>query len=202
MAAHWPRLCALEGPSGCGKSTLVPLVVRALLEDGINARAVTNNDAGSWGPLIRELAVQPDRPLALALATAGARAEIRETASPNVVLVSDRYVLSSYVYQGFAGVPAAVLDGINAPLLAATTTFLLTCPADLLSQRRAGRDPNHFDWFKRTMTLNDEMAGFDAAATYLRSRGHIVQTVEASSPATEVAGVIAASIAKTIRLSM
>jgi len=186
----WPLLVALEGPSGCGKSTLVPLVAAGLVQQGVPALAVSNNDSGRWGPVIRDLAGRPDRSLTLALATAAARAELREGSSHDVILICDRYVMSSFVYQGFAGVSQDALWGFNADLMAGASSYLLQLSAVDLERRRGLRPAGKTDWFKGQLTAQDEIQLFAKAADALGSRGHSVKAVDAAPIAQEVAGVV------------
>ncbi len=174
---RWLPLIALEGPSGVGKSTLLRAIAARLADAAITAELASNNDSGRWPPIIRGLAALPDRPLSLALATAAARAELRESATRP--LLCDRYVISTLVYQRFAGVPLEYLYATNLPLLSSSVTFVLKLNAAELADRRR-HSPEKSDWFKEHLDMEQELKLYDDASELLSKKGHDVRIVDAS----------------------
>ena len=170
--ANWTKLIALEGPSGCGKSTILPLVSSRLSEMGLANRAVSNNETSQFRDAIRSLAARPQMPLSLALATAAARAELREEA--DTALVCDRYVLSGFVYQHFAGLSYELLYSLNAALLANSITVVLELSEEALRMRRAERGEQRADWFKSSLSIERELALYAAGGQELSRRGHTI----------------------------
>lgn len=196
--ASWFPIVALEGPSGVGKSTLLDLISDRLIREAIVFEQCSNNDSGRWRSVIRDLAGAPDRPLTLALATAAARAELREGAlRPRLC---DRFVVSTLVYQRFAGLPLDYLYAANGPLLAASVTFVLRVDAEalLVRRRRRRRKP---DWFKDQLGIGEEIELYDQAAAFLTAHGHDVRLVDASADETTLAEQLAAGIAPIFRQS-
>lgn len=173
----WLPIVSLEGPSGVGKSTLLRSIADRLGRGLIPVDLGSNNDSGRWGTVIRELAASPDRPLTLALATAAARAELREAARRP--LLCDRYVLSTLVYQRFAGISIDYLYAVNCPLLDGAVTVALRLDADELTERRRSR-PAKSDWFKDQLDVGREIELYDEASEYLVRQGHDVRVVDAS----------------------
>lgn len=192
---QWLPIVALEGPSGVGKTTLLRAIAERLTRAAIPVEMASNNDSGRWGPVIRDLALDPDRSLTLALATAAARAELRETARRP--LLCDRYVLSTLVYQRFAGVPVDYLYSINRPLLAASVTIVLRLDADELAERRRGR-PRKSDWFKDRLDVNREIELYDEASALLEQKGHHVSIVDASADQSTIADRLSAELASSL----
>lgn len=188
----WPPIVALEGPSGIGKSTLLHAISGHLLRKQIAFDRCSNNDSGRWGSVIRDLASASEKPLTLALATAAARAELRESAQRPQLC--DRFVVSTLVYQRFAGVPVDYLYAANQPLLAGSVTFVLWLDATALHARRCS-GPQKSDWFKDQLGIDEEIALYDEAAALLIAEGHDVRAVDASADETAIAEQLAAQIA-------
>lgn len=178
-AATWRPLVALEGPSGSGKSTLLPLVSERLLARSIIHTLIANNAVEPWAPLIRNLANEEGRPLSLAYATAAARAQIRETTLDGMLVVSDRFVLSTLVYQVYAGIDLDTVYAINEPLLFKTTTIILEVDELTLEARRHARLAAGSDRFKRLMSISEELRLYSEAAKALETRRHKVVRISA-----------------------
>jgi thymidylate kinase len=193
----WPLLIAIDGPSGCGKSTLLRNVESLLAGQRVAFRMASNNDSGLWGGLIRSLATNPRSGFALALATAGARAELREAA--DTPILCDRYALSTFVYQRFAGVPVEYLYAVNAPLLSRSVTFALTITPELLIARRKQRQSSSRDWFKEKFDVHSEVAFYDEAINDLTRRGHDIRRVNASGEIDSVTRSLVPQIANLLR---
>ncbi|MGY4198977.1 dTMP kinase [Bradyrhizobium sp. USDA 4520] len=192
---QWLPIIALEGPSGVGKTTLLRATAERLTGAAAPIEVASNNDSGRWGRVIRDLAADPDRPLTLALATAAARAELREAARRP--LLCDRYVLSTLVYQRFAGVPIEYLYSINRPLLATSLTIVLRIEARELAERRRSR-PGRSDWFKDRLDINREIELYDAGSALLEQRGHRVSTIDASVDKSTIADQLSAEISSEL----
>lgn len=193
----WPILIAVDGPSGCGKSTLVRALERELAASRISFHLASNNDTASWGVLIRSLAASPHARIALALATAGARAELREGADRPVLC--DRYALSTFVYQRFAGLSFDYLYAINKPLLTRSVTFVLTASAPLLVDRRRAQQTARRDWFKQELDVNSEIGFYAEAVLELTNRGHDIRSVDASEDVDKIARKLAPEIAELMQ---
>lgn len=193
--ARFP-IVALEGPSGIGKSTLLDLISEDLIRADVAFDRCSNNDSGRWSAVIRDLAGAGDRPFTLALATAAARAELREGARQ--LQLCDRFVVSTLVYQRFAGVPIDYLYDVNGPLLKGSTTFVLRVRSEALEERRRSR-PRKSDWFKDRISTGEEIKFYDEAAAFLRAHGHDVQVVDASRDAMTLSRQLAAEIVAMVQ---
>jgi thymidylate kinase len=193
----WPILVAIEGPSGCGKSTLLTALEKELVEQRADFRVESNNDTGLWSGLIRSIARRPKAALTLALATAGARAELREGAI--MPILCDRYVLSTFVYQRFAGISLEYLYAVNLPLLTQSVTFALTLDQSALDARRRERQSRRQDWFKEALDIRREIQLYDEAVGELQRRGHDIRIVDASVGTDVLARSLAAEISELLQ---
>jgi thymidylate kinase len=198
-ASSWPILIAIDGPSGCGKSTLLRALESELADHCTTFRMASNNDSGPWGGLIRSLAARPQARMALALATAGARADLREEAHKPILC--DRYALSTFVYQRFAGLSFEYLYAINEPLLKRSVTFALTTTAAVLADRRSEQKLARHDWFKQELDLPTEIQFYEQAVDQLTERGHDVRRVGASDEVDVLARKLAPEIIRLIQSS-
>lgn len=141
-----------EGPEGCGKSTQARLLANALVERGVDAIIAFEPGGTKVGEIIRQLVLSPEtRDLSLeaeALLYAADRAQhinsvIKPALEAGRVVVCDRYVDSSVVYQGVAGGLGekwvADVNELATGGLAPGLTFLIDCPPEVgLARARMG----------------------------------------------------------------
>lgn len=147
------RFVVLEGIDGAGTTTQTRELALALERSGITTHATCEPSRGPVGAYLRSLlAGPPDRPrldwAALALLFAADRLdhvarEIEPALARGVCVISDRYDLSSLIYQS-ATAPAAeqVLPWIRAINLRARRpdlTLVLDIAPDVAAQRRQAR---------------------------------------------------------------
>lgn len=186
---------SIEGPDGCGKSTIVPLVSAWLQEQGFSVRTTFEPGATELGRRLRELLLQdaaPMTPMTEALLMAADRAQhvaevVRPALAQGDIVITDRYIDSSLVYQGYAGgVPVDVVRRINeaaADGLYPDITFLLDVPPDVARQRRQLSKGDRFE--RRGAQFQQKVYdGFVRLARLEPQRIVVVANVE---PAQEVA---------------
>lgn len=144
---------SLEGPDGSGKTTLARLVGRWLEERGYATVVTFEPGATDFGRIARRLLLEEKvamTPLTEALLLAADRAQhveeiIRPALAAGRIVISDRYVDSSLVYQGYAGgAPVDAVRRINeeatGKLYPDLTVVLDVDPAVALARRGGGRD--------------------------------------------------------------
>lgn len=136
---------ALEGLDGSGTTTQQEALATALRSKGHAVHTTREPSDRSIGRLARAaLGSRSDvDPATLALLFAAdrldhVRAEIRPALARGDVVVCDRYLVSSWVYQGLECDPAWV-ETINARAPWPTITFLLEVSVDVAVQRMADR---------------------------------------------------------------
>ena len=116
-------LIVLEGSEGAGKTTQVKLLADRLLEEGIDVLSLREPGGTPLGDAIRSILLDPGQtisPASEALLFMASRAEIvRERIDPaldrGVVVLMDRFFLSTYAYQIFGrGLSEAEIRKANA----------------------------------------------------------------------------------------
>jgi dTMP kinase len=153
MSTTRGRLVTFEGIEGCGKSTQIGLLAEALRRRGLTVRVTREPGATALGLELRKLlldpAHDPDALTELLLYLADRRDHVRRVIAPaldrgEVVLV-DRYVDSTWAYQGYAGsdpeLDTGLIEKLNRKVVGRCwpeLTFVLDCPAEV-GLRRARR---------------------------------------------------------------
>ncbi|HWA77934.1 MAG TPA: dTMP kinase [Polyangiaceae bacterium] len=152
------RFIVLEGVDGCGSTTQTRRVVEQLCAAGHDARSTCEPSDGSVGTLIRaalekRLTAKNGDPrkldwATLALLFAADRLDhvnsvIVPALAAGAIVVSDRYTLSSIVYQSVTApeISDAVswIASLNRAALIPDLTIVLDVPVDLAAERRRAR---------------------------------------------------------------
>lgn len=141
---------SFEGVDGAGKSTQLTLLLEYLDEKGVEYIFTREPGGTPIAERIRALLLDPANTgmsvIAEAFLFAASRAEhvtavIRPALLAGKVVICDRYVDSSLVYQGFAGgMPVEFLSQINEMAtgdLKPHRTIVLDLPAEVAASRRA-----------------------------------------------------------------
>jgi dTMP kinase len=163
----------IEGLDGAGTTTQTDRLVKRLHSEGHDAVSTREPSDGPIGRLIREMLSRkilrptPNAPQApidresLALLFAAdrldhVRVEIEPALTRGAIVVSDRYVHSSYVYQGDVDAEErfdmAWIQQLNDRAREADLTFFLETPVETCLERIAGRD--HRDIFETREKLS------------------------------------------------
>ena len=135
------RFIGIEGADGVGSSTQCGMLVDTLKAEGRIAMLTGEPSSGEIGRLARELLRSggETNPATLALLFAADRLEhynnvIRPALQAGIDVVSDRYLLSSYVYQSL-DVPLDLVKSFNAVAVPADVTILISLPFDVAWER-------------------------------------------------------------------
>lgn len=142
----------LEGPDGAGKTTQARRLASALEARGVDALVVREPGGTEIGERIREILLDPASeaidPRAELLLYMASRAQLcREVLGPALaagrVVIADRFLASSAVYQGLAsglGFEAVLAIGDFATHgVRPDLTVILDLPAELAAERAGGR---------------------------------------------------------------
>jgi len=146
------NLISFEGIEGCGKSTQIKLAAEFLERQGFQVLLTREPGATPMGQEIRRLLLSPDfSPEAvteLFLYLADRREHVRKVIKPHLeqgcLVLVDRYVDSTWVYQGYArNGDLELVTRLNKLVtggLFPRRTFLLDCPPELGLQRAKRRN--------------------------------------------------------------
>lgn len=148
-----------EGTDGSGKTTQIRLMETYLREKGYDV-VVTREPGGTGiGEKIRSLILDPENTQMAAITEmllyASARAQlVNELIKPAVeagkIVICDRFVDSSYVYQGFGrGIDLRIIEEVNAVAMNGIqpdiTFFFDIDPETSLSRRRASTEADRIE---------------------------------------------------------
>jgi dTMP kinase len=135
------RLIVFEGVEGAGKTTQIKLLAERLAPAGVTARGVREPGGTPVGDDIREILLHPEKDITAAteaLLFMASRAELvarelRPALDEGVVILVDRFFLSTYAYQiAGRGLPEAEIRAANRLAtggLVPDLTLLLDVPA-------------------------------------------------------------------------
>lgn len=152
-------IVAIEGVDGAGKTTQAKKLVRALKARGIRAHYTSEPSDSRYGAIIRQLLSRRGvNPHILALLFAADRLHhVERVVNPllqqGTIVVCDRYLYSSYAYQGvMTGHPLWVRE-INSRVPAPDIAVLLDVPVQDALRRKKRRirfeDPSFLEEVRR-----------------------------------------------------
>lgn len=146
-------LISFEGTEGCGKSTQITLLAERLRAFGREIVVTREPGATVLGAKLRSILLDPDSNpdslTELLLYLADRREHRRLVLGPalerGALVLVDRYVDSTWVYQGFArdGVEISLIERLNSLVVAGywpQLTFLLDCPVSVGLDRARERN--------------------------------------------------------------
>ncbi|MER6464740.1 dTMP kinase [Streptomyces sp. NPDC001228] len=189
----------VDGPSGVGKSTTVRTLQSILENRGChNILLTTEPPHTALGAFTRQNA-GTIHGLALACLVAAARYEhIESTVTPAMaegrLLISDRYLASTFALQRLDGVPLEYLIALNKHAPNPDLAVILTASADTIAKRIAAAGVTH-RFRGDPKGPEQEVALYDDAAEVLEQRGVDVLRVNSS---TITPSVVAGQIAEAI----
>jgi dTMP kinase len=190
---------AFEGIDGSGLTTQASLLKDWFEKQGF-ATFLTKEPTG--GPIGSQIRLVLSKrlsmgPTALALAFAADRMDHLQTdilpkVERGVVVISDRYYLSSYAYQAF-DVDLKWLMQVNSRCLKPHMVFLLDVPA-LICKKRMERMRWHVELYEETEKLENVRKNFLSLAEELNRDGQNIRIIDGNRPLIEVHKDVRASV--------
>jgi dTMP kinase len=146
LSSGSPKFVAVEGIDGAGTTSQIEALRQRLVRQGYRIHVTAEPSAGAVGRLIREQLARveaPPAPATLALLFAADRldhlqSDIEPALARGEHVLSDRYVLSSLVYQGLNN-PLPWVRTINQAARPPDLTVLFQIDPNLAAARRRGR---------------------------------------------------------------
>lgn len=147
----------LEGPDRCGKSTQSALLMRHLRERRVPAVLTREPGGTPFAEAIRKILLDPKHrvaPVAELMLYEAARAQhtfekVVPALKKGLVVVSERYTLSTVAYQGYGrGIPLPLINRLNAMAtggLSPDLTIVFSMPDEQFAKRSAGFKPDRLE---------------------------------------------------------
>lgn len=134
-------LISIEGIDGSGKTTQIPLVVKELLERGVQVQYTQEPTRERLGLVLRDYLRDPTSiPEVDTLLFAADRVEhywniMKPLLDKDFIVITDRYVASSIAYQGSMGVDLDWIRTVNGKVPLPDHTIYLEIDVELALQR-------------------------------------------------------------------
>ena len=185
------RLFAIEGLDGAGKGTQVERLRRRLGRPVFVTYEPTGGPIGLQIRLVLEHRVKVSAATLAALFAADRvdnlyrEGGILDHLQQGVDVISDRYYLSSFAYQGMS------LDWdwiwhMHAHCIRPEVTFFVDVPVEVCLARIACGRGGHFDLFENREALTRARASHLAAVDRLRAAGDRIEVVDGDAPPEQV----------------
>lgn len=190
---------ALDGPKHAGKTTILDQLVSAL--QAARLSVLRTKEPSAAFDLTNE---QRHQGLALARLLADDRAHhVQDTIQPGLldhdIVITDRYIGSSLVFQVLDGVPFAQVWQLNRHFPLPDINFIVTASEDTLNRRldQRGR-PTRFDQQHHT---TQEIEHYQSVAAFLSEQGVRTMTIsnDDSQPPIATTAAMTASILDQLR---
>ena len=160
MDSYSGKFIALEGIDGSGKTSQIPHLKAKLEEEGYEVYITSEPSSGRLGPILRDYLSDPtSRSEVDALLFAADRVEhytleILPQLQLGKIVITDRYKMSSVIYQGLGDVPEDWIIMINNRVPHPDLTILLDLPSEVALERVAA-DRHHLEKFERLDVLQN-----------------------------------------------
>lgn len=200
------KFIVFEGIDGSGLTTQSNILKNWFDEQGFAVFSTKEPTDGPIGGQIR-LALSKRlsmKPAALALSFAADRMDHLETeiipkVENGVIVISDRYYLSSFAYQ-MLDLDLEWIRQLNSKALKPDLTILLDVPA-MICKRRMERMRWHVELFEETQKLERVRENFHSIANQLRKNGEKITIIDGNRPLHEVQKDVKFTVSEILRKS-
>ena len=200
------RFIVLEGIDGAGTTSQTERLLVWLASHGQHVHRTAEPSGGPIGRLIRSFlsaAATPLDPRAMALLFAADRRdhlqrEIEPLLEKGVIVLCDRYVLSSLAYQTVAGVPHAVVTQANAEIRRPDLTLFFSLPVSVAAQRRFER-ASTVEIYDADSVQQRVAAAYEREARALQAAGESIVFIDASRTRDEVEAALRLAVTPLLK---
>lgn len=201
MKIH-PHFIAIDGPNGVGKSSVIEEL--KVFNSPITAKATFTKEptTSPLGAFIRTNQDKYHGHSLAALVAADRYDHIERIITPALsagqIVITDRYLASSLVYQVIDGLTSSFVLELNSQILLPSIYFILTCNEDVIAERLSTRaELTRFELGNKSKVENQL---FKKSKEILRSLNITVVEVDTStSTAPETAQIILKEIQERIK---
>ena len=137
-------LVAIDGPNCVGKTTIITQLEKMLRKRGLDVLRTKEPTKSPLGRFIMEIQEYTTKET-LGCLVAGDRYdhlknEIIPALKEGKIVLMDRYILSSYIFQGIDGLSHSFIDGLNKNIILPDLQIVLTGKVETLKQRLSERE--------------------------------------------------------------
>lgn len=163
----------IEGPNCAGKTTFIKKLCSKLCgnHNVFSTKEPTNTELGN---LCRSLEGKLNNLSYAYLICADRCNHVQNDILPHIynndIVICDRYIASSLVYQGFDGIPNDVIWGLNKNFPIPEINIFILADEKVLADRLSKR--SHFSDFEKRMTRGEELERYIRAQDFLIERGY------------------------------
>jgi dTMP kinase len=182
---HRGVFVTIDGPGGVGKSTTTRYLHRRLATQGYDVHATAEPSDDALGRLARRPGTYTKHALACLVAADRYHhldTEIHPALDAGRIVVSDRYVPSSYVLQRIDGVPLDFIEAINTEAKIPDLAVLLTAAPNAIATRIDQRGTRNR--FETGLAISQaEVDLYQEATSRLTERGYPLVTIDTTHTA-------------------
>lgn len=186
------KFVSIDGPNGVGKTTVATALAKILQDKGSPVYLTAEPSTCSIGRLARAEVDQYTGKALACLVAADRWNHVEREIIPAIragrIVISDRYLASSIVLQGFDGVNLDYVFDLHRDIPNPDLCVVLLADAHEVKRRLAARTSTNR--FERSLSPEDEVARYARAAQTLEARGLPVLVVQNNASIDETVAVI------------
>jgi dTMP kinase len=172
---------AIDGPNGVGKSTICKSIAEYWSSLNRNVCIITEPSSSSIGSLVKSFREMPEHALTLSCLVVADRyrnmiEEIRPKKANGYLVISDRYVPSTLVYQRIHGLPEQFLINLNSFADKPDLTVIVDADLSTLKSRIIARKSNSYS--ENVSLLTKEVKLYASIGAVLEDLGYPIMHVQ------------------------
>jgi dTMP kinase len=174
------KFICIDGANGVGKSTLVKELSNLLLNASIDVLVTKEPTASNLGQFIRNEQGNIKGKALACLVAADRYDHIDKVINPNLgngkIVISDRYLPSSLVYQAIDGVEPVFIWSLNENIVFPDLFVFVSASPEIIVKRLNAR--NNLTRFEDSNTLQLELSLYKSVFNSLKSQGFNVLEIQ------------------------